>query len=142
MSNCIALNHADYRGRSWCGRDMWQEWHFVSLDHAALSEASGNGITACRACVKAAVATLKGANVKPPGWDRKVPREVMTEAQKRAGALRLGKALEQAGLDLIAAAEAPDMLAVPSPLPRIAEAAERLVKGLVAVVVADDGSGS
>ena len=137
-SSCIALNHADYHGRSWCGRDTAGEWVFTGLDHAALSQAQGKSAEPCRACIKAAVASLRGFEVTPPGWDRPVPRAVMSDRQKRAAAARLGEVLTRAGIVITGAAQAPGPMGAPAAITH----AERAVAELWAVVAADDGSGS
>ncbi len=47
---CIADGHADNRGRSWCGRWISHEFHFVSIDHAAISGRNEDRLVACGEC--------------------------------------------------------------------------------------------
>ena len=52
---CIKQTHADLTSFTWCGQRV-AGWVFQSIDHAAYSKT----IRPCRACVKAAIAHLRG----------------------------------------------------------------------------------
>lgn len=47
---CIADTHADSEGKSWCGRWIKHEFHFTSIDHAALCGRNEDRLVACSEC--------------------------------------------------------------------------------------------
>lgn len=48
---CIQRSHADFAGRSWCGRNITGEWHFMSIDHAVENCASEGRLLSCENCM-------------------------------------------------------------------------------------------
>lgn len=51
---CIADQHSDNAGLSWCGRRIEAfEFSFVDIDHAAINGRNGGRLVACPECVSA-----------------------------------------------------------------------------------------
>lgn len=53
----------DHPSDSWCGRYIRGEWHYTSLDHAAMS-APRDRMVPCRKCLKVAIRALRGEEGK------------------------------------------------------------------------------
>ena len=72
---CIADGHADNAGKSWCGRHIRSEFHFVSIDHAAISGRNENRLVACSECTAEIKKSLSNGQVDTtPGSTLKVMR--------------------------------------------------------------------
>jgi hypothetical protein len=61
--HCVSTDEYDGpdrpKNRSWCGRNIGHEWHFVNAGHAALNARKSGSVVACRACVEALVMVLR-----------------------------------------------------------------------------------
>lgn len=55
---CIADNHVQNDGKSWCGRWIKLELHFQSIDHATLNGRNEGRLVACPECAAAIIAAL------------------------------------------------------------------------------------
>ena len=72
---CIADGHADNAGKSWCGRYIRFEFHFVNVDHAAISGRNENRLVACSECTAEIKKSLSNGQVDTtPGSTLKVMR--------------------------------------------------------------------
>ena len=56
---CVADTHEDYKGKSWCGREITGEFHFISIDHAAHNGRNGGRLVPCLKCYQAIEKALK-----------------------------------------------------------------------------------
>jgi hypothetical protein len=57
---CVFVDVADNVDKlSWCGRPVGQEFHFVSIDHAAVNAKKHGRLVACPDCVDAIVNVLR-----------------------------------------------------------------------------------
>jgi hypothetical protein len=58
---CVLVNVADNVDKlSWCGRRVSMEFHFVSIDHAAINAKKHGRLVACPDCVNVIVDVLRG----------------------------------------------------------------------------------
>lgn len=63
--HCIADVHADNVGKSWCGRDIRMEFHFMNIDHAAFNGRGEGRLVACPDCVAKIIAALGNGTDQP-----------------------------------------------------------------------------
>ena len=57
---CILVDTVDNHDKlSWCGRRIAGEFHFVSIDHAAINARKHSRLVACPDCVDAIVNVLR-----------------------------------------------------------------------------------
>lgn len=56
---CVADIHEDNKGKSWCGRVITTEFHFVDIDHAALNGRKEGRLVVCLKCLKAITRALR-----------------------------------------------------------------------------------
>lgn len=66
---CIAHANADRAGTSWCRRRLASEFHFLSVDHAALNGEHHGRLVACPACLTAVTAALRNGYDPTPESD-------------------------------------------------------------------------
>ena len=59
---CVAHEHVDLTGRSWCGREVALEWHFFDPSHAAENGRQDGRLVACPACVAAITTALRNGH--------------------------------------------------------------------------------
>lgn len=72
---CIADDHAGSAGKSWCGRHIRFEFHFVSVDHAAISGRNESRLVACSECTTEIKKSLSNGQADTtPGSTLKVMR--------------------------------------------------------------------
>jgi hypothetical protein len=55
---CIAETHAERVGRSWCGRDVRHEFHFIDIDHAAYNAQNEGRLLTCPECAQKVIELL------------------------------------------------------------------------------------
>lgn len=58
---CVRHTHEDFRGKSWCGRPVYNfDWVFCDLDHAAHSQMNESRLLPCPECLRSATDALNG----------------------------------------------------------------------------------
>lgn len=55
----IRHTHEDKKRSAWCGRNLWLEFAFANIDHAAYNNLNHDRLVPCKRCVKAIVKALE-----------------------------------------------------------------------------------
>jgi hypothetical protein len=56
---CVSDNHADNKGKAWCGRHA-MGFHFTGLDHAVMNARNKGRLLICKECWEAVTAAVDG----------------------------------------------------------------------------------
>lgn len=59
---CIADIHEESKGKSWCGRNIKNQFHFVDIDHAAINGRNNGRLEVCSECMQEIISSLKAGN--------------------------------------------------------------------------------
>lgn len=56
---CVRDIHEDNKGKSWCGQQLYGQWAFMDIDHAALNGRNKGRLIVCPECLSAIVSALQ-----------------------------------------------------------------------------------